>query len=171
VGIYQRRDSWEVRAYAGVDPVAGKPHRVSRLVGGSRRKAEREEARLKVQTIRRALAARAEHPASFGSLIPSEERAVQRPGGVPMTRNVRTAYAGDQPVEDMCTPSPTRGRLIPVRYRAVSPFTGAWPGMKSPAVTAALTLSLTGRHERQGTEAADGIRLWAEAAGVLDDRR
>ena len=46
--------------------------------------------------------------------------------------------------------------------------------MKSPPVTAALTLSLTGRYERQGTEAADGIRLWAEAAGVrltiVDDR-
>jgi branched-chain amino acid transport system substrate-binding protein len=46
--------------------------------------------------------------------------------------------------------------------------------MKSPPVTAALTLSLTGRYERQGTEAADGIRLWAETAGVrltiVDDR-
>ncbi len=38
--------------------------------------------------------------------------------------------------------------------------------MKSPPITAALTLSLTGRYERQGTEAAEGVRLWAEAAGV-----
>ena len=38
--------------------------------------------------------------------------------------------------------------------------------MTSPPITAALTLSLTGRYERQGTEAAEGIRLWAEAAGV-----
>jgi branched-chain amino acid transport system substrate-binding protein len=38
--------------------------------------------------------------------------------------------------------------------------------MKSPPITAALTLSLTGRYERQGTEAAAAIRLWAEAAGV-----
>ena len=45
--------------------------------------------------------------------------------------------------------------------------------MKS-AVTAALTLSLTGRYERQGTEAAEGVRLWADEAGIrltlADDR-
>jgi ABC-type branched-subunit amino acid transport system substrate-binding protein len=44
----------------------------------------------------------------------------------------------------------------------------------TPPITAALTLSLTGRYERQGTDAADGIRLWAEAAGarltIVDDR-
>ena len=38
--------------------------------------------------------------------------------------------------------------------------------MKSPAITAALTLSLTGQYERQGTEAAEGVRLWAQEAGV-----
>jgi branched-chain amino acid transport system substrate-binding protein len=32
--------------------------------------------------------------------------------------------------------------------------------------TAALTLSLTGPFARQGTEAAEGVRLWAEEAGV-----
>jgi branched-chain amino acid transport system substrate-binding protein len=46
--------------------------------------------------------------------------------------------------------------------------------VKSPPITAALTLSLTGRYERQGTEAAEGVRLWADAAGVrlalADDR-
>jgi len=46
--------------------------------------------------------------------------------------------------------------------------------MNSPTITAALTLSLTGRYERQGTDVADGIRLWAEEAGVrltiVDDR-
>lgn len=46
--------------------------------------------------------------------------------------------------------------------------------MKSPPITAALTLSLTGQYERQGTEAAEGVRLWAEAAGIrltlADDR-
>ena len=44
----------------------------------------------------------------------------------------------------------------------------------TPPITAALTLSLTGRYQRQGTDAAEGIRLWAEAAGVrltiVDDR-
>jgi ABC-type branched-subunit amino acid transport system substrate-binding protein len=46
--------------------------------------------------------------------------------------------------------------------------------MHSPATTAALTLSLTGPFERQGTEAAEGVRRWAEMAGVrltlVDDR-
>jgi ABC-type branched-subunit amino acid transport system substrate-binding protein len=38
--------------------------------------------------------------------------------------------------------------------------------MTSSPTTAALTLSLTGRFGRQGTEAAKGVRLWAERAGV-----
>jgi ABC-type branched-subunit amino acid transport system substrate-binding protein len=38
--------------------------------------------------------------------------------------------------------------------------------VKSPAITAALTLSLTGQYERQGTEAAEGVRLWADEAGI-----
>jgi ABC-type branched-subunit amino acid transport system substrate-binding protein len=38
--------------------------------------------------------------------------------------------------------------------------------VKSSAITAALTLSLTGRYERQGTEAAEGVRLWADEAGI-----
>lgn len=38
--------------------------------------------------------------------------------------------------------------------------------MKSPPIVAALTLSLTGRYERQGIEAAHAIRLWADAADV-----
>ena len=38
--------------------------------------------------------------------------------------------------------------------------------MKSLAITAALTLSLTGKYERQGTEAAEGVRLWADEAGI-----
>ena len=33
-------------------------------------------------------------------------------------------------------------------------------------LTAALTLSLTGRYRRQGNEAAAGIRLWADAESV-----
>src|SRR4029450_9086468 len=38
--------------------------------------------------------------------------------------------------------------------------------MTSTPTTAALTLSLTGPFARQGTEAAEGVRLWAEAGGV-----
>jgi ABC-type branched-subunit amino acid transport system substrate-binding protein len=38
--------------------------------------------------------------------------------------------------------------------------------MNSPPTTAALTLSLTGPYERQGTEAAEGLRLWAKMADV-----
>src|SRR5918996_1384967 len=38
--------------------------------------------------------------------------------------------------------------------------------MKSPVITAALTLSLTGQYERQGIEAAEGVRLWAQEADI-----
>jgi ABC-type branched-subunit amino acid transport system substrate-binding protein len=38
--------------------------------------------------------------------------------------------------------------------------------MRSPAITAALTLSLTGQYERQGIEAAEGVRLWADEADI-----
>jgi hypothetical protein len=43
---------------------------------------------------------------------------------------------------------------------------GSWCGMKSPVITAALTLSLTGQYERQGIEAAEGVRLWAHEADI-----
>jgi ABC-type branched-subunit amino acid transport system substrate-binding protein len=43
---------------------------------------------------------------------------------------------------------------------------GSWCGMKSPVITAALTLSLTGQYERQGIEAAEGVRLWAQEADI-----
>ena len=51
MAIYQRRDGWEVRVYAGVDPVTGKQRRISRQVDGSRRRAEREETKLKAQVM------------------------------------------------------------------------------------------------------------------------
>ncbi len=51
MAICEGRDGGEVRVYAGVDPVTGKPHRISRQVKGSRRKAEREETRLKAQVM------------------------------------------------------------------------------------------------------------------------
>ena len=38
--------------------------------------------------------------------------------------------------------------------------------MNTPPTTAALTLSLTGPFQRQGTEAAEGVRLWADMAGI-----
>jgi branched-chain amino acid transport system substrate-binding protein len=46
----------------------------------------------------------------------------------------------------------------------VSRTTG--PDRDGPPITAALTLSLTGPFARQGTDAAEGVRLWAEATGV-----
>jgi GntR family transcriptional regulator len=45
---------------------------------------------------------------------PDEERALQLPTGVPVTRNVRTAYAGDQPVEVMDTVS--HGEVVSYRF-------------------------------------------------------
>jgi ABC-type branched-subunit amino acid transport system substrate-binding protein len=38
--------------------------------------------------------------------------------------------------------------------------------VKAPGITAALTLSLTGQYERQGTKAAEGVRLWADEASI-----
>jgi integrase len=51
VAIIERRDGWEVRVYAGVDPVTGKPHRISRQVKGSHKQAEREETKLKAEVM------------------------------------------------------------------------------------------------------------------------
>ena len=45
---------------------------------------------------------------------PDEERALQLPSGVPVTRNIRTAYAGDQPVEVMDTIS--HGEVVSYRF-------------------------------------------------------
>jgi GntR family transcriptional regulator len=45
---------------------------------------------------------------------PDEERALQLPSGVPVTRNIRTAYAGDQPVEVMDTIS--HGEVVSFRF-------------------------------------------------------
>jgi GntR family transcriptional regulator len=45
---------------------------------------------------------------------PEEERALQLPSGVPVTRNIRTAYAGDQPVEVMDTIS--HGEVVMHRF-------------------------------------------------------
>src|SRR6266536_6454269 len=51
MAILERRDGWEVRVYAGIDPVTGKPHRISRQVRGSRKRAEQEETKLKAQVL------------------------------------------------------------------------------------------------------------------------
>jgi GntR family transcriptional regulator len=45
---------------------------------------------------------------------PEEERALQLPSGVPVTRNIRTAYASDQPVEVMDTIS--HGEVVSHRF-------------------------------------------------------
>jgi GntR family transcriptional regulator len=45
---------------------------------------------------------------------PEEERALQLPSGVPVIRNIRTAYAGDQPVEVLDTTS--HGEMVSHRF-------------------------------------------------------
>jgi GntR family transcriptional regulator len=52
----------------------------------------------------------------MGARLPSpeEERALKLPSGVPVTRNIRTAYAGDQPVEVMDTIS--HGEVVSHRF-------------------------------------------------------
>jgi hypothetical protein len=47
--IRHRGKGWQVIVYAGLDPLTGKQRQVSRQVHGSRRKAERLEARLKTE--------------------------------------------------------------------------------------------------------------------------
>jgi GntR family transcriptional regulator len=51
-----------------------------------------------------------------GARLPSreEQRALQLPSGVPVTKNIRTAYAGDQPVEVLDTIS--NGEAVSYRF-------------------------------------------------------
>jgi GntR family transcriptional regulator len=51
-----------------------------------------------------------------GARLPNadEQQALQLPSGVPVTRNIRTAYAGDQPVEVLDTIS--NGEVVSYRF-------------------------------------------------------
>jgi DNA-binding GntR family transcriptional regulator len=57
-----------------------------------------------------------------GARLPNaeEKRTLQLPNGVPVTRNIRTAFAGDQPVEVLDTIS--NGEVVAYRFEVeVSP--------------------------------------------------
>ena len=47
--IRKRRDGWQVIVYAGLDPLTGKQRQLTRQVNGSRREAEKVEARLRTE--------------------------------------------------------------------------------------------------------------------------
>ena len=47
--IRMRRDGWQVIVYAGLDPLTGKQRQLTRQVNGSRRQAEKVEARLRTE--------------------------------------------------------------------------------------------------------------------------
>jgi integrase len=49
MAIRKRRGGFQVLVYAGLDPITGRQRYISRQVNGSRREAERLEARLKTQ--------------------------------------------------------------------------------------------------------------------------
>jgi integrase len=49
VTIRKRRDGWQVIVYAGLDPLTGKQRQLTRQVNGSRRQAEKLEARLRTE--------------------------------------------------------------------------------------------------------------------------
>jgi integrase len=49
VTIRKRRDGWQVIVYAGLDPLTGKQRQLTRQVNGSRREAEKVEARLRTE--------------------------------------------------------------------------------------------------------------------------
>ena len=47
--IRRRRDGWQVIVYAGLDPLTGRQRQLTRQVNGSRRQAEKVEARLRTE--------------------------------------------------------------------------------------------------------------------------
>jgi hypothetical protein len=49
VTIRGRRDGWQVIVYAGLDPVTGRQRQLTRQINGSRRQAEKVEARLRTE--------------------------------------------------------------------------------------------------------------------------
>jgi hypothetical protein len=49
MAIRERRGGFQVMVYVGLDPITGRQRYVSRQVNGSRREAERLEARLKTE--------------------------------------------------------------------------------------------------------------------------
>jgi hypothetical protein len=49
VTIRKRRDGWQVIVYAGLDPLTGKQRQLTRQINGSRRQAEKIEARLRTE--------------------------------------------------------------------------------------------------------------------------
>jgi integrase len=49
VTIRRRRDGWQVIVYAGLDPLTGRQRQLTRQVNGSRRQAEKVEARLRTE--------------------------------------------------------------------------------------------------------------------------
>jgi hypothetical protein len=49
VTIRKRRDGWQIIVYAGLDPLTGKQRQLTRQVNGSRRQAEKVEARLRTE--------------------------------------------------------------------------------------------------------------------------
>jgi integrase len=49
VTIRKRRGGWQIIVYAGLDPLTGKQRQITRQVNGSRREAEKVEARLRTE--------------------------------------------------------------------------------------------------------------------------
>jgi hypothetical protein len=49
VTIRKRRGGWQVIVFAGLDPLTGKQRQLTRQVNGSRREAEKVEARLRTE--------------------------------------------------------------------------------------------------------------------------
>jgi integrase len=49
VTIRKRRDGWQVIVYAGLDPLTGRQRQLTRQINGSRRQAEKAEARLRTE--------------------------------------------------------------------------------------------------------------------------
>src|SRR6266508_5065512 len=64
VTIRKRRGGWQVIVYAGLDPLTGKQRQLTRQVNGSRRQAEKLEARLRTESPTASTPARGSRPSA-----------------------------------------------------------------------------------------------------------
>jgi hypothetical protein len=64
VTIRKRREGWQVIVYAGLDPLTGKQRQLTRQVNGSRRQAEKVEARLRTEVADASTPGRGSRPSA-----------------------------------------------------------------------------------------------------------
>jgi hypothetical protein len=85
VTILRRHGGWQVTVYAGLDPLTGKQRQLTRQVNGSRRQAEKVEARLRTEV------ADGQHASGKGKSrpVPTPQQVRERFGRSRMSRTLR----------------------------------------------------------------------------------